>query len=97
MNTPWTVTHNSWEVSTVYDAKGDVVAEIPIDGNVDEDTQDALEAIKDARAHLIAAAPDLLEALRVLLADCEDYEPWQRPCRAVDLARAALAKARGQS
>jgi septal ring factor EnvC (AmiA/AmiB activator) len=31
------------------------------------------------------------EALKLLLADVQDYEPWQRPCHAVDVARAALA------
>lgn len=52
-------------------------------------------AVVEANARLIAAVPDLLEALRLLLADVQDYEPWQRPCRAVDIARAALAAASG--
>ncbi|CDM57637.1 putative predicted protein [Rhizobium favelukesii] len=35
----------------------------------------------------------LREALRLLLADVKDYEAWQRPCHAVDVAGAALSKA----
>ena len=44
-----------------------------------------------ANAHLVAAAPDLLEALRLLLAggDCS------RPGAAEEMARAAIAKAEG--
>jgi hypothetical protein len=48
-----------------------------------------------ANAKLIAAAPELLEALRLLLADVADYPAWQRPCLAVDKANAAIAKAIG--
>ena len=48
----------------------------------------------DANARLIAAAPDLLEALQEL-ANC-GAEAWgeDRPC--VHIARAAIAKATGQ-
>jgi len=51
----------------------------------------------EADYRLIASAPDLLAALEFLLADVLDYEAWQRPCKAVDDARTAIAKARGQS
>lgn len=33
------------------------------------------------------------EALRLLVADVADYPAWQRPCHALDAARAALLKA----
>lgn len=46
---------------------------------------------------LIAAAPDLYEALALLLEDLKDYSAWDRPCRAVDVAEAALKKARGEA
>ena len=50
-----------------------------------------------ANARLIASAPDLLAALKLLVADVADYEPWQRPCYAVDQANSAIAKAEGRS
>lgn len=49
-----------------------------------------------ANARLIAAAPDLLAALELLVSDCADYPAWERPCMAVDHARAAIRKARGE-
>jgi len=52
-------------------------------------------ARQEANAHLIAAAPDLLEALQALVADFADYPASERPCHAFDLARAAIAKALG--
>lgn len=63
---PWTVTDNSWETSTVYSHDGNgVIAVCPIDGGVDEWTQDHLEAVKEANARLIACAPEMAEALEV--------------------------------
>lgn len=53
------------------------------------------EEESEANARLIAAAPELLEALKALVNNCADYEPWQRPCLTFDNARAAIAKAEG--
>lgn len=36
---------------------------------------------------------DLLSALKLLVADVADYEAWQRPCHALDVANAAIARA----
>ena len=58
-------------------------------GSYSEET----EARGRANAMLWAAAPDLYEALELLVADVADYEAWQRPCHALDKARAALARA----
>ena len=49
--------------------------------------------IKDANANLIAAAPDLLEALNYALAS--HTEDVMMPDDWMDFARAAIAKARG--
>ena len=68
---PWSATHNSWEFSTVYDASGNAIAECQIDQSVTEETQEELEPIKEANARLMAAAPDLLQALkRVMDSNC---------------------------
>jgi hypothetical protein len=50
----------------------------------------------EANARLIAAAPDLYEALAQLLDDLDALAPT-RPCtQAIEGAQAALAKARGE-
>lgn len=49
-----------------------------------------------ANARLIAAAPELLKALESLVLDVQAYPAWERPCHAVDVARAAIQKARGE-
>lgn len=40
---------------------------------------------------------DLVTALKILVQDVLQYEAWQRPCYALDIAVAALAKAEGRS
>ncbi len=61
---PWSAVDNSWDTSTVYGHGGVTVAECPIDAECDEDTQDQYEAVKEANARLIAAAPDVLTELK---------------------------------
>jgi hypothetical protein len=50
---------------------------------------DALEEIRRLRE----LNAELVEALDRLRLDVQDYEPWQRPCYALDKAMEALAKA----
>lgn len=103
---PWSVVDNSWEVSTVYGPDGETVAECPINSTVLEDTQHIWEPIKEANTRLIAAAPELLASVIELL------EPLERASAelvsrgkvadenaeaAFDRARAAIAKATGQT
>jgi hypothetical protein len=99
---PWAYSHNSWEFSDVYGTDGKVVATCQIDEDVTEETQEMLETIKEANARLIAAAPDLLEALQA----CADWLDWLvvPPIDPKDahhahlkLARAAIAKATGKT
>ena len=52
-----------------------------------DDEPDQGSVVAEANARLIAAAPDLLESLELLLHDCT---PWTVKC-----ARAAIAKATG--
>lgn len=51
---------------------------------------------REANARLIAAAPELLHALRIMLAVCWDLE-IDEPVYATALARAVIAKATGES
>lgn len=62
---------------------------------VDGDEVDLGRNVKQANARLIAAAPDLLEALEYCL-DCLGDE-FALPADCQSTARAAIAKARGQS
>lgn len=53
------------------------------------------DAIIDANAQLIAAAPDLLEALQVLVRDCGAVDAGIELEPAIYQAQAAIAKATG--
>ncbi len=79
----------TWAYIPVRDAHHNVIASMYPDA-AHNYTRDEVEA----NAHLIAAAPDLYAALQLLLDDVADYPAWERPCRAVDVARAALSRAR---
>jgi hypothetical protein len=48
-------------------------------------------------AHLIAAAPDMLEALEAAIGDQEDFEDGRLSGNTVATIRTAIKKARGQS
>ena len=45
--------------------------------------------------YLLGLVDDLAGALALLVSDVQDYEPWQRPCYALDKARAVLARLEG--
>lgn len=63
-----------------------------------ESTGDNIAIAYDKQdAPLLAAAPDLLDALRMISATTGDQAPLLEICERVDeLARAAIAKARGE-
>lgn len=89
---PWSKTDNSWDVSTVYGADGEVVAECPIYGDTTEDTQAEHEAIKEANALLIAAAPDLLKALSRIAVMMDNEMAYAKETAAVAIARIRQAQ-----
>lgn len=103
--TPWTP--GRWEVAEQWGADpgeekrlcffdvqtADLSMSVSVFKNAIDDNFDRARA----NARLIAAAPDLYEALDRLVADVADYPAWQRPCFALDEARAALASARGDA
>lgn len=87
---------NSWDFSTIYDDNGAVVASVPINHLVTEDSQDRYEPIKEANARLIAASPCLLEALTELVEFADKMTGRVEPeYRQIAVARAIIAKARG--
>jgi len=98
---PWTAADNSWEFSTVYGSDGKAVALCRISDDVTEETQSHFEAINEANARLIAAAPDLLTAWQRLLEYCDESDGSQYGTISTSLIRVlvkdAIAKATGVS
>ena len=72
-------------IRNIKDAQGEIIAQIP-------DWEDGLEETT-ANARLMAAAPDLLAALRDLLdeADLNEVDEYTAP--KIEAARAAIARA----
>ena len=97
---PWWPNMNSvggWEVRTRRDKdEGDPRANYGCEygagicGGIGDHTESRTSGNEEANAHLIAAAPELLEALELML-QRYGYET----CEHVQKSRAALAKARG--
>lgn len=81
---PWALDGTGW----ICDANGSPVCLI----NAGLDDHE-LEPQERADAHLIAAAPDLYEALKRMKTWCEDEVGAELPCDSID---ASLAKARGE-
>lgn len=88
-STPWTNTINTekpFEINSVWDARNGGIL-----------TGGYTESLNDAR--LIAAAPDLYEALYDVVAYCESTHlvPSERFGKVLARVKAALAKASGES
>src|SRR5512138_3134996 len=88
---PWSVTHDAErglrdEVAVCYGAGRDGALYVVAERSA-FDTPD-FRAMREANARLIAAAPELLDALDLLL---HDRTPWTVSC-----ARAAIAEATGE-
>jgi hypothetical protein len=60
-------------------------------------TGDSPQEMEDANAHLIAAAPDLYQALKTLLFNCRHGNGLEAQYQALDKAESALAKAECRS
>jgi hypothetical protein len=82
---PWEARRRSLIIGAVYEVWAYIPESIPI-----------TEVSNGANARLIAAAPELLEALKDLLFFCEEMDPkaaWLEPW---NKAKAAIAKAEGR-
>ena len=81
---PWRGDHGE-----IYDAKDNVVVFMAVDG----------ERFNHANESLIAAAPELLEALKILRTQFGDYKDGDGATKfhACNIADAAIAKAEGRT
>ena len=60
--TPWTFTSNSWQYTTIYDAKKKVVCRLDLeDWGVTEENQDDLEKLQAKIAGMIVSFANLRE------------------------------------
>lgn len=98
-NTPWHAGENSVPTEL---ARGSHTILIESDGYIiahvsswKNDPETAAEAF--ANANLIAAAPDLLEALEAAVFDIENTHPLDSNYSWADAARKAIARAKGES
>ena len=84
---PWTISDEIGEMNgrIIYDEEYGIGEAWDLNGNPEN----------AANAHLIAAAPDLFEALESLLSELDFTETYPFPSEAK--ARAAIAKAKGQT
>ena len=88
---PWRVITEDGSLGSVEDSAGDPVAQAQIRGT----TKDFRHDERRANAALIAAAPDLLFALRGIVVDLPARRDWLDPA-IESAAKAAIAKAEGR-
>lgn len=89
---PWTAELHDDHTATIRASGGTLVAELY--GYDDDDGETVLPI--EANAALFAAAPDLYAACEALLDVVGEINAERRSFEALDDARAALAKARGE-
>lgn len=91
---PWHYVKHSWSDTGVY-GDGDIVAMLKISEDIDEDQQERFETEQEANAMLVSAAPELYEALELIINDLPSRRGWLNP-EYEKMARHVLAKARGE-
>lgn len=92
---PWVVVEHSWSDTSIFSSRNHV-ALLSIANQATEENQDELECGMAANARLIAAAPELLAALKACAAVCAGETLNKRSIVfALEQARAAIIKAEG--
>ena len=96
---PWR--EASWKADRIIEALADPENSATYYAPICELEDGWSEEIGDANARLIAAAPELLKALKLLAHDVDGYglahpEGGRFECEHLDLALAAIAKATGE-
>ena len=93
---PWKMVENSWEYTTIYSNDSEICTLNINDAT--EDNEIELSQVMEANAHLIAAAPDLYEALEEIInSEWMVTHDWGGDRNSVmEKGRKALAKARGK-
>lgn len=92
---PWSVQDNAWHTSSIVVPETTIARCVVPDDEIDQEASDdegADTAKIRANARLIAAAPELLEALESCLPACTGPFVWLVP-----LVEKAIAKATGQT
>ena len=92
------ITPGPWKIAAhcstlIFDTKGRSIASA---GGYQSNTESTIDE-NEANAQLIAAAPDLLEALEAIVGLDDSIENYQKLCDAMQSARIAISKARGES
>jgi len=97
---PWKAVIHSWGEAGVY-SSDDRIAGLDVRHVATEETQDTFTELMEANAAIMAASPDLYAALKDLddafCSENRTKEDRLRSRQALIAARAALAKARGES
>jgi hypothetical protein len=91
---PWEILEHCWSDASIRSTDDYVVCSLNIRHVATEATQAMCEDRMDADARLIAAAPELLEALKIIASGGSEQFNWSMT-KAEELARTAIAKAEG--
>lgn len=100
---PWRTVNHSWSTTGIYAddsrvAKDWRIGEMSIEQEATEENQERLEEILAKNAALASAAPELLDALKRLVAHdkAADLRDGLEHCIELQQAEAAIAKAEGK-
>ena len=89
---PWKTVEHSWARTSIYCGNAPICS-LSIEETATEENQEDLELEMAKHARLIAASPEMLEALKELVAEHDETD--RNDTGGIILARHAIAKAEG--